>query len=312
MNFNKNQMEYKPVTEKIPGILDSLENQLLLARKLETVYTHRPDMDSFVGMGVGTKFEQEYTQEKIQSDKEYVKDTRSKIDEKNSAFGRVALDNKEGGFQLSEIMQAMIVDRLNNNWFKSLKSTMTSDYDDLKVGIDAVMKHKEGGVLGASLDFTVTNQDKIIYAKLQREWDNIKQGKVTTIKYFQDPDTGEKGKLLVPKFIIGASKKDVESLAKAYIENDEHILNNHPFKYVMLSQIEKQLQTIFDYYEINKDDPKLQFAQRQYRAIESLLRVLKQEIHMDEEIKNVDLYEYSKQSVSLDMMERFRIMKDHS
>jgi len=297
--------------KKEEGILDSLDKQLLLARKLENVYQNRPDIGSFVGAMPGTKYENNYSEESVNKDKEYVKQKRIDIEKTNIIDTRDNLDRVEGGFQLSEILQAMVVDRLNKKWFKDCEAIMTSDYDDLKVGVDAVMKHKTGGYLGVAFDFTVTNKEENIKKKLQKEWDSVKEGEVRTIKYFEDPDTKQKGSLLVPKFIVGASKKDVEELANAYLNNNNELLDNHPLKYVILLQIEEQLQTVLDYYEVNKENPKFQFAKKQYEKIESLIRNMKNEIHTNEEMhKNVDLYEYTKTNIALDTMRRFRVMRE--
>lgn len=292
-----------------PGILEDMQSQLLLARKLESVYANRPDIASFVGAMKDSKHAHEYSVVSVQRDRDYVKNTRAAIDEKNHANGQDTLNKIEGGFQLSEILQAMVVDRMNHNWYKECKAVMTSDFDDLKAGIDAVMKHEYGGYLGTSFDFTVTSKDTIVYEKLTREWQkNVVGGNIPTVKYFEDPDTKEKKRLLVPKFIIGASKKDIEELADAYLSNNQEVLNNHPFKYVMLLQIEEQLQTVLDYYDTHTD-PALSFAKKQYEQIQNLLRRMKNEIHFDEEVKRIDLYEHSKNSVALDMMRRFRIMR---
>lgn len=291
------------------SILDNPEKQIALFRKLESVYNQRPDIETFEGAMSESKDASRYTKEAIEKDAMYVESTRRRIEEKNSSHGRQILDRNEMGFQLSEILQAMIVDRMNHHWFKDVKSIMTSDFDDLRVGIDAVLKHKDGGYLGAAFDFTVSSQEAIIEKKLIREWErNIKTGKIPTIKYFEDPDTHQKGSLLVPKFIIGASKKDVEGLATAYLEDNNELLENHPFKYLILQQIEEQLQTVLDYYETN-DLPNLSFAKKKYEQIQSLLRGMKKDIHADENM-TVDLHEYSKESVALDTMRRFRIMRE--
>lgn len=304
-NMKENQFEN--ITKK--SILEDLESQVLLARKLGNVYEQRPDLDEFVGAMEATDHAREYTSEAVAHDKAYVDTIRGKIDEKNSSHGRENLDNKEIGFQLSEMLQAMIVDRMNNHWFKNCTAIMTSDYDDLRSGIDAVLKHEKGGYLGAAFDFTITNKDKIIYEKLNKDWErNISRGSVPVLKYYKDPHTGEKKRLLVPKFIIGGSKQDVEELAQAYLENNQEVLDNHPFKYLMLLQIEEQLQASLDFYETNKD-PKLRFSKDQYEKIQKLIREMKRDIHMDENM-NVDLHEYAKNSVALDMMRRFRIMRE--
>ena len=101
--------------KKEPSILDSLENQVALFHKLGAVYANRPEMSSFVGSMQGTRFENHYTAEQVLKDQEYVKDRRSKIENQNSSEGKEHLDRLEGGFQLSEILQAMIVDRMNKN-----------------------------------------------------------------------------------------------------------------------------------------------------------------------------------------------------
>jgi hypothetical protein len=301
---------FKSENEK--SILDDIQKQLALAKILKNVYENRPDLRTFVGAMAGTKYENDYTEEKIKINELYVEKRRREIDEENSSMGQKELNRLEGGFQLSEILQAMITDRLNKNWFKEIEAIMTSDFDDLVTGIDAVMKHKKGGYLGLSFDFTVTNHPDIIDDKLKREWNkNNEKGIIPVVKYFEDPETKQKGRLLVPKFIVGASKKDVEELANAYLVGDEEFLDNHPFKYVMLLQIEEQLQTVLDYYEVNDNNDKFDFARLQYERIQKLLRNLKNEIHMDEKVrKNVDLYEYTKGNVALKRMRRFRMMRD--
>jgi len=288
--------KFKPKLEPEPSVLDSLDNQLELSRRLESVYENRPDMDSFVGVMSGTKFEDGYTKEAIEDDKRYVEKRRAGFFEKNSSFGRDRLDHLEKNFQHSEMLQTMTVDCMNKYWFKECKSIMTADYDDLHAGVDAVVQHKKGGHLGLAFDFAIMEHGIKIYEKLENIWNfNVKGGNVPAIKYFEDPETKEKKRLLVPHFVVGASKEDLEVFAKAYLADDITTLENHPFKYLMLLQIEEQLQTALDYYEINKDNDKFYFARSQYEKIQSVLRNMKNEVHMDEKMyKNIDLHEYAK------------------
>lgn len=309
MNFGQENIKINP--EKKVSILDNLENQLKLTRILGNVYENRPDMKKFIGAMKGTSYESEYTKESISKDEEYVERTRSAIEKDNSSLGEARFNYLEGGFQLSEMLQAMIVDRMNNNWYKDCKSIMTSDFDDLnpETNIDGLLKHNKNGYMGMSFDFTVSSQDKIIDKKLADEWANIKKGKIPVVKYFEDPDTKEKKNLLVPKFIIGASKTDLEELATAYLNNDKETLDNHPLKYLILLQIEEQLQTILDFYEVNSYGETLKSARLQYERIEKILRIMKNEIHLDTNM-NVDLHEYSKKSVALDRIRNFRINRN--
>lgn len=291
-------------------ILGDINKLSELAGHLSEVYNNRPKIDSFVGAMAGTKFAGEYLPEAVERDKQYVEDIHAKIQEDNSSFGQKNLDHIENNFQLSEILQAMIVDRMNKHWFKDCEAIMTTEYDDLR-GIDAVMKHKSGGYLGTSFDFTVASKSTVIYNKLEREWENnVVNGKIQTVKYFEDPDTKQKGRLLVPKFIIGASKKDVADLASAYLNSDQKMLDNHPFKYLMLLQIETQLQTVLDYYETKKGDRRFDFARDKFNQIQGLLRNMRQEINLEGHIKGAEMIDYLSNSIALSMMNNFRVMRD--
>ncbi len=305
--MEKNQ--FKPENSN-EGILNNIQNQLILARKLQSVYDNRPNIDTFIEIPVEDKFVHLYTKEQIEKDKAYVADRRAKIEEQDRSLGQENFEYREGGFQLSEIMQAMVVDRLNKHWYKDCTTTMSSDFDDIAHGIDAAMKGRTGDFLGLSFDFTVSRKEEILENKLKNNWDeNVKEGKIPTMKYAEDPDTKKKGPLLVPKFIIGASKKDVEDLAQAYLDDDVEALENHPFKYVLLQQIEEQLQTALDYYVTEPDNETLRFAKGKYDRLQNLIRIIKNQIHLDENIQNLDLYQYSKNNIALETMRRFRITK---
>jgi len=304
-NFNRNEA----------SVLDNMGNLILLAKKLEKVYENRPNLKDFIGCmnGRGEQLESQYTEDSIKRDEKYIIETRKKIEIENSSFGKEYLDHKEGGFQLSEIMQALVIDLMNRNWFKGCKTIMTSDYDDLCGGFDAVVKRGKG-ILGMSFDFTLASDEKRIYEKLRNEWNkHISIGSVPTVKYFEDPDTKEKGSLLTPKFIIGASKEDVEIFAMAYLDNDIEKLNNHPFKYVMLQQIEEQLQTALDYYydEKNINNKKFTFAREKYEKIQIMLRNMKTEIQTQKGIhEETDIHDYSTKNIVLSKIRQFRIMRD--
>jgi hypothetical protein len=290
---------------------DKPENQVKLARKLSSVYIKRPELKGFVGMMADDpRFASSYTKEAVEKDEQYVENVRKSIEEKNSSRGRDELDRLENGFALSEMLQAMVVDRINDNWLKEFKAIMTSDYDDLHVGADAVLKHKTGQYLSASFDFTVTNQEKLIEQKLAKVWEyNVEGGSVPTIKYFQDPDTGVKGRILAPKFIIGASKKDVEDLAQSYLDDKIENLNNHKFQYMIIEQMYEQVVSVLDYFEKHHDDPKLRFAHSQYEKIYIIVQRIRDGFNREDKIQNDEFREYSNKSIALETMKRFQMSK---
>ncbi len=304
----------KENSANLDSILNNAEKQQKLLSMLSDVYKHRPDIRSFVGLkSKNPKRPDEYSSDKISEDEKYVSDIQLEIEKANVYDTRgdeqeMALKRKT--FEQGELLQAMVVDRLNKHWFKDCKAIMTSIFDDLRVGIDAVMKHKNGGYLGASFDFTVGNDDKGVIKKLNKQWERTTKGQVATIKYFEDPDTGEKGSLLVPRFIIAASDRDVEELAEAYLTNDTEALENHPFKYIMLKQIEEQLQTALDFFESDPNVERNSFAKKKYGEIQGLLRILKSEVAADEKMSSLELFNRLDNNRAYKAMRLFRVQKD--
>jgi hypothetical protein len=293
------------------SILDKIENQLILARKLQEVYDKRPDPKSFVGAMVGTKFADQYTAEAVKKDEDYISETRKKIEEQNRKDGLSEFERKEGGFALGEMLQSMVIDRLNNGWLDEFKAVMTSDFDDLKIGADAVLKHKTGQYLAASFDFTIASQEKNIYNKLSGVWKkNVESGSIPTIKYYEDPDTHEKRSILAPKFIIGASRQDVEDMAKYYIEGREDELSDHKFQYMIIEQMYEQLVSARNYFDHHQDNEKLDFSRKHYQKIYDTVQRIRDKFQRENKINNVDFYEYSKGSPALAMMRNFTIMKE--
>jgi len=304
--------EKEPVSIKSNGILNSLEKQLALARRLEKVYQNRPNPRDFIGAMAGTKSAGEYTREKIEEDEKYVNDTKAVIEKSNKEKGLEIFSMLESGFSLSEMMQAMIVDRINKGMFPNFKAIMTSERDDLRVGIDAVLKREEGKYLGAAFDFTVSSKESDIENKLQKSWlFEIKGHSIPIVKYFKDLDTGFKGSLMVPKFIIGGSKKEIEFFTEKYLEGKENELNEHPFKYLMVKQIEEQLKAALLFFEKNNNKKEYDFIHSQYKKIDLFIKELKKDINYNEYIKSKEFFEYKKQNIAYNSMKRFYFEKNN-
>jgi len=293
----------KPKKEESP--LKNPENLIALALRLQNVYSKRPDITKFKGAMADTKFADEYSVEKIKEEGDWVDDTRLKIEEHNREKGQEMFDHFEENFAFAEAAQAMMTDRLNV-WLPDFKTIMTSDYDDLKVGIDMVIKHKDGGYFGTAFDATVSSNPDRINEKLTKNWDNnVSKGSLPVVKYFQDPDTGEKKRLIVPKFILGASANDVNEMAKAYLSGTEQSLDNHPFRKMMLEQIRTQLNGVLDFYEDRKDDSRYSFAYRQYIRVKEMIDGAEKQLDESKIIDRLDYHEYSKNSLALQLINDF-------
>lgn len=299
----------EPQAKKEESILRKPENLIALAIRLKDICAKRLDIKAFIGVMPGTKFSEEYSADNIARDEIYTETTLTKIYSDNSSKGQVLLDHFEDNFAFAEAAQAMITDLLNK-WLPDFKTIMTSVFDDLRVGIDMVMKHKDGGYFGVAFDATVSSNPNNIKSKLKKNWDNnIAKGSLPVVKYFQDPDNHEKSRIMVPKFIIGASATDINDMAKAYLSGNEESLDNHPFRKLMLDQIESQLDDILNFYENNPSDKRFSFAYRQYLKVEQMVKDAKKQLA---ELKIIDplvYHEYSKKSLALEIINEFASKK---
>lgn len=252
----------------VESILSNPENLKMLKEMLGDVYSHRPNPEDFIGAMSGTNFESEYSRETVFEDLKSVQVDRTFIDMKNNQFGESLKSKSEAGFEDGEILQTVIIDRVNNGWIPDMKGIMTCDFDDLKSGIDSAMRYKESGYFGVSFDMTIAEKAEIIDAKLQKNWDRyISKGHVPIIKYYIDPENpNDKGKRIMPKFVIGGSHEDLNRLAHAYLTNDLESVMDDPLKYTVISQIEAQLEKILEFYfgPENTNNPKFDFARKQY------------------------------------------------
>ena len=266
----------------VESILSNPENLKALKEMLGDVYSHRPNPEDFIGAMDGTNFESEYSRESVFEDLKSVQMGRTFIEMKNQQFGESLKSKSEAGFEEGEILQTVIIDRVNKGWIPDMKGIMTCDFDDLKSGIDSAMRYKESAYFGVSLDMTIAEKTEIIEAKLQKNWDRyISKGHVPVIKYYIDPENPkDKGKRIMPKFVIGGSHEDLNRLANAYLNDDLESVADDPLKYTIISQIDAQLSKIQDFYSSleNISNPKFDFARKQYARFADFFEEIKKSI----------------------------------
>ena len=255
-----------------------------LKEKLRSVYDHTPNPMNFIGISEETENEDFYSEQTILNDIQHVKEVRSFIDSEDAKYGESLKKRREAGFDQSEIFQIMIIDQINKGWVPEMIGSRTYDFDDLE-GSDAVFQYKKKSYFAASFDMTINQEKEAIENKLQKNWERyIVTGILPRVKYYEDPENSKnRGKRIMPKFIIGGSNEDLEQLTDAYLNNDLESVAEYPLKYTIISQIEIQLDKILDFYfsPENIDNPKFDFARKQYTRFEDFF----------EEIKNsVDYY----------------------
>jgi hypothetical protein len=129
-----------------------------------------------------------------------------------------------------------------------------SEYDDLFNGIDSIAEFSkdEGATIFLALGIDVTSSEEGVEKKLTRIKRSIDEGRLDEIRYFQsffsDGSLRFEGSLFnVPKGIVAIDRGTIAELAKLWVKKENKTLAHHPIQYVILEQLELQMETFLAY-----------------------------------------------------------------
>ena len=120
--------------------------------------------------------------------------------------------------RLYAMVMELIVQDMAHEWFPDCVVWRASRFDDYKRQTDLFMDipDPEGGWLTIALDVTVSREAAA--KKMSNVLDELDRGRFHDVDYFaSDIDPGRsKGRAFMPRFIVGASRGGVASLARLY------------------------------------------------------------------------------------------------
>lgn len=148
----------------------------------------------------------------VDADKKSVKDLENIFRRENS--GSVSQNRVKRG----ELFEAIVNDQIEaSNWFgENAFVIMPSRYDDIKNGIDGIIKFKtdERGK-SVILAIDITKDADEIKDKLSGIKKSIESGQLTMIKYFRSEDeTVSREPIAVPRVIVGADQKTIREISE--------------------------------------------------------------------------------------------------
>lgn len=140
------------------------------------------------------------------------------------------------------------------NWFGPDATTIcVSEYDDIKNGVDFVIKFSDGVMIAVD----VTASGRGLNKKFGRIEEEINSGKLANLKYFYDENTGERGMLKdIPRVIIAADGKTINGLGELWLgskkdkydkKSKQFSLERHPIQMQILEEIKLQLEFFIEY-----------------------------------------------------------------
>ncbi len=193
------------------------------------------------------------------------------VTDRKKAFAKENSPDRQEAKKLAELFEMLLAQVIElENWLGDDVFIMeTSEFDDFKAGVDAVIELLRDGAfshLGLAID--VTFSQKQVEKKLERIRDEIDYYELLKVKYFVSQGGDFKGELSnIPRVVIAIGRKDINELASLWLDIDflrkrvhqtkagkesdtlrlrlreaQGRLANHPLQIEMLAQIESQLE----------------------------------------------------------------------
>lgn len=154
----------------------------------------------------------------------------------------------------SEVLEAIICEHGElSNWFgENSRVIKTSDFDDIKNGVDMVVEFDQGeeGFENLALAVDVTFGKTGISKKLEGIKSSIDNERLTKVKYFKSerqPATGKQ--LKIPKIVIGIDKEHLTEVGLLWMNRRNKDLASHPIQAVILQEAREQLEMFRRYAE---------------------------------------------------------------
>ena len=172
-------------------------------------------------------------------------------------------------------LEYAVMEGIHNGAWLGVEAAVTpaSKYDDLVNHIDAVVTIQEGDQsMYLGLDITSSDDYAVIERKLMQTTANLKQGKLTTIKYYINDESGDKREISAPRVVIAVTSKATRELVDGMVEHPQNI-PVHPIQLDILDEALEQLSVGLEAVEKQKATPEVQEA---YRRLVDYLTGLKQ------------------------------------
>ena len=225
-----------------------------------------------------------YTEEGVRRDIAYVREMHQRFSA--TEHHSVSKDLTEGDIKrLSERVEFEVIRGINaGHWFEGIGAHKTSEFDDIKNGVDIVLENLEDNGyahLGLGIDVTFSQN---VLSKFQRIKDEIdaydgEQNRLARVKYFSSNNTGIRGELNgLARAVVAIDLPMLQDMTKI---KDTDSLSGHISKHVTILEIKEQLETFIAYAENHNPDAVRQI-ERSYRFISKMAEALESERKLEQ------------------------------
>lgn len=147
-------------------------------------------------------------------------------------------------------LEYMMLDGFESrNWLGETTEVMpASRYDDLINGVDMVIRFDRGdeGSLFLGVDVTTSPDAGVLREKIERTARWLEQGKTATVKYYRSGDGTIRGRLHLPRVVLGTDRENTQRLYDDFVRGLSEreamrVVDLHPLQIELLRQIQHQL-----------------------------------------------------------------------
>ncbi len=249
---------------KLSEKLDEERLKKKLYERAQEVFLVNPPLDPESFRGISG-----YKDAEIDEDIRYVRDKEERFDKEDTP------EQKEQK-KFAKILEAMLNELIElYDWLGPDATTITtSDFDDMRNGIDMVAefrdkKEKSASHLALAVDVTFANEIGKKIERIQRE---IERGELASVKYFESEFLEQKGELPnIPRVVIGGDVDTIKSLGMLWLAEDKKTLAVHEMQKVILVEIRMQLEVFAKYARTKKQEKVAQTYDATREVIEGIL-----------------------------------------
>lgn len=241
---------------------DPIQDKLLVQiydQSIENIEEFEIDPNDFVDL---------YGEIAIERDNRYVQEMEEK-------FSHDRDPKKERNKKLATVFEAIIDEQIElNDWLGPQAVTIkTSKYDDIRNGVDTVVEfQKEEGVSYLALGIDVT-YSRDLGKKISRIVSDIRQGRLSQIKYFESEEMSFRGELNnVPRVIVGGDFSTAKELMALHASKDKKTMKDHEIKFQVVEMIRMQLEAYRDLAIRVGQDSVAKVYQKSLNLIEAVMK----------------------------------------
>lgn len=252
----------------LSGLSKKIEKERLekaLSERAQEVFRINPPLDPEDFRGVPG-----YREEEIASDTEYVREMEQR-------FGAEDTPEQKEQKKFAKILEALLNELIElYDWLGPDATTITtSDFDDIKNGVDMVAEfqdkeEKSASHLALAVDVTFASD---IGKKIDRIKRGIENGELSRIKYFASEFLLRRGELTdIPRVIIGADVDTIKNLGALWLAEDKKALAMHEMQKVVLEEMQMQLESFAQYARAKNQDGVAEIYENTLRVIQDILQ----------------------------------------